>query len=136
MLKEQKTGAFVIALGNADILLVQRKDPPFKGSWSPPGGSCRWGENPKVAAVRETREETGQIVRTISLLDVMDFKEENSHYIAIFYEASPTKANARAKVVVGEDVMDAKWISLSDLHKLYVPEFLFSLLKLVGRKTL
>ncbi len=60
--------AFVFREG--DVLLVKRRDEPSRGLWSPPGGSLELGETVEQAAVRETREETGLIVRPTGVLDV------------------------------------------------------------------
>ncbi len=62
--------AFVIR-GPA-ILLVKRRDEPNRGRWSPPGGSLEMGETVEAAAVRETHEETGVVVRPADVLDVRD----------------------------------------------------------------
>jgi 8-oxo-dGTP diphosphatase len=70
------------------ILLVKRRAEPNRGRWSLPGGSLETGETVEVAAVRETREETGVEVRPLRVLDVRDFMERKDgrvrwHYILI-----------------------------------------------------
>lgn len=42
-----------------EILLIQRKHPPFPGSWAIPGGFMEMEESPLVGAARELHEETG-----------------------------------------------------------------------------
>lgn len=49
-----------------DCFLVRRRPPtpgsPMPGLWEFPGGKCEPGEDPKDAAARESREETGLAV--------------------------------------------------------------------------
>lgn len=42
-----------------EILLIQRKNDPFKGKWAIPGGFIGMDENLEIAAKRELFEETG-----------------------------------------------------------------------------
>lgn len=44
---------------NLHILLIQRKNDPFKGQWALPGGFLDMDETLEECVVREVREETG-----------------------------------------------------------------------------
>ena len=46
----------IIELGDASIVLIERKNPPH--GWALPGGFVDYGERVECAAVREAREET------------------------------------------------------------------------------
>jgi 8-oxo-dGTP diphosphatase len=50
------------------LLFVRRKFEPYAGSWSLPAGFMEYGEAPEETARRETREETGLVVRVGPLL--------------------------------------------------------------------
>ncbi len=42
-----------------EVLLIQRKNPPFKGLWALPGGFVDMNETLEEAVKRELQEETG-----------------------------------------------------------------------------
>ena len=53
-----------------EVLLIQRGYGKEKGKWSLPGGFVDSGERSKHAAYRETKEETGLVVKVISTVMV------------------------------------------------------------------
>ena len=44
---------------NAKVLLIQRGDEPYKGTWAFPGGFMNMDETTEQCAIRELEEETG-----------------------------------------------------------------------------
>ena len=48
-----------ILIKNQQILLVKRKNQPFKGKWALPGGFVEYGEKTEDTVIREVLEETG-----------------------------------------------------------------------------
>ncbi|MCX8035570.1 MAG: NUDIX hydrolase [Candidatus Sumerlaeia bacterium] len=50
---------FTFDAGRLRVLLIQRKNHPFRGWWTFPGGFVDDGEDPDVAVRRELREEAG-----------------------------------------------------------------------------
>ncbi len=55
---------------NSKVLLVRRKNDPFKGMLSIPGGFINEGETAEDAMTRETKEETSLVVEPIAILGV------------------------------------------------------------------
>jgi len=63
-------GAVVVDQGR--VLLVQRGREPSKGKWSLPGGMLELGESLTQGVSREVQEETGLIVETVELVELLD----------------------------------------------------------------
>ncbi len=56
--------------GEAQLLLIQRKNPPCKGMWALPGGFVDEGESLDMAAARELQEETSVDIKDLPLFQV------------------------------------------------------------------
>ena len=73
--------------GKTDILLITRARPPFVGSYALPGGFVDYGEDPKVACVRELKEECsveGYEPELITVAGKPD-RDPRKHVISIVY---------------------------------------------------
>ncbi|NPV77248.1 MAG: NUDIX domain-containing protein [Anaerolineae bacterium] len=71
-----KVGAGVLIEQNDAVLLVRRAIEPWKDAWYLPAGYVEADETPRSAAERETREETGLIVRIGDLKGVYPFDDD------------------------------------------------------------
>lgn len=102
------------------ILLVQRKRPPFAGYWSLPGGSVELGESVEEALIREVREETGLEVGVSRLLGYADGIQHDPdgrvqyHHVMLYFEACVTGG----RLCAADDAAQAAWASLSELDRL------------------
>ncbi len=93
------------------ILLVKRGVDPERGKWALPGGFVDLGEDPALAAVRETAEETGLNVQITGLLDVT-FPPNG--VIVISYAAQVVGGTLGA----ADDVEDVCWFTPDNLPEL------------------
>lgn len=65
--------------------------------WDIPGGSCESGEDPRVAAVRETREEVGLEIRELQLLDYTSNvdHEKGTQFVRLIFSAQSAGGQVR-----------------------------------------
>lgn len=104
------------------VLLVQRAHEPNEGLWALPGGHVDFGEEPKLAALRELQEETGydpEDLYDIRLFDIFPdvFPEiQVCHQLAVYSaehwwpdEFIPT---------ISDESLDAGWYQLDSLPEL------------------
>lgn len=71
------------------VVLVRRKNEPYRGKWVLPGGFVRYGEKVELAAVREAREETGLKVKLGGLIGVYSAPERDprGHVVSVCFSA-------------------------------------------------
>lgn len=112
---DPKVAVAVLVKKEDQVLLVQRLYDPKKGFWSLPSGFVDAGEDPKQAAVRECREETGLGIKAIRLLDVV-FNQEHTRgaSILILYQGEIDDGYVKA----GDDAIQVGFFNIHDLPPL------------------
>jgi ADP-ribose pyrophosphatase YjhB (NUDIX family) len=87
--RDPKVAAVLFITDGERVLMVRRAVDPQKGKWALPAGYIDYGEDPREAAIREAREETGLDVRISRLIDVLgpDSRQEGPASIVILFEA-------------------------------------------------
>lgn len=110
-----QTSACILLNKKGEILLVKRKNEPFKGLWSLPAGFVEYGENSIDAGLRELKEETG-------------FKAEYDHVVGIYLADDNPKTysvltvikviNTKGKLKFSDDAFDAKFFNLKKLPQM------------------
>ena len=104
----------IIILENR-LVLVKRKNPPYKGNFALPGGFVAIGESTEKAVVRESFEETCLLVEIIKLVGVYSDpqRDPRGHTVSVCYL---TKGSGRLKS--GSDASSAELFELESIPEL------------------
>ena len=105
-----------ILIKNHQILLIQRKNQPFKGKWALPGGFVEYGEKTEDTVVREVLEETGLKTKINQLAGVYSDpdRDPRGHTITVAYILDIIDG----ELVAGDDASDVKFFNLKELPEL------------------
>ncbi|MDX1628181.1 MAG: NUDIX hydrolase [Fulvivirga sp.] len=103
-----------------EILLIERKNDPYKGKWAFPGGFVEEDEDLHTACSRELEEETGLKIDSKNLKQVGAFgtpgRDPRGRTVTIAFTASITNDNYEIRG--GDDAAKARWWPLADLPSL------------------
>ena len=102
-----------ILLKDKQILLIQRKNEPFKGKWALPGGFVEYGEKTEDTVVREVFEETGLKTKIHGLAGVYSDpkRDPRGHTITVVY----ILGRSGGKLKAGDDASDVKFFKINKL---------------------
>ncbi|MBA2862324.1 NUDIX hydrolase [Methanococcus maripaludis] len=111
---------------NSGIVLIKRKNDPYKDYWAIPGGFIEYGERVEEAAKREAKEETGLEIDNLKLIGVYSDPNRDSrgHTVTVAF-----LADGNGILKSGDDAKDAEVFSLDELMKM---ELAFDHKKLVN----
>src|SRR4051812_6737594 len=103
--------------GKNCLLLIERKNDPFKGQWALPGGFVEEDEDLETAAKRELEEETGIMIPSLEQLYTFGAPGRDPRgrtisvaYIGILKEKTEPQA--------GDDAARARWFDVEKLPAL------------------
>lgn len=101
-----------------EILLIRRKNDPFKGHYALPGGFPEMDEILKDSAKRELHEETGLQGIELSQLFAFDKigRDPRDRNICVAFYGYTTSDNAT--VIGGDDAEYAEWFKINNLPPL------------------
>ena len=97
------------------LVLIRRRNPPFKDSFALPGGFVEVGETVEEAVIREAKEETGLDIKIIKLLGVYSepSRDPRGHTVSVCYLAL-----GRGKLKAGSDAKDIRLFGLNEIPQL------------------
>ncbi len=114
--KNPKLTADGIVLKENKILLIKRKNYPFKGKWALPGGFVEYGEKVEDAVIREVYEETGLKTSINKIFGVYSDpdRDPRGHTVTIVYLLDIKGGELKSN----DDASDAKFFNVKELPEL------------------
>ncbi|UII20112.1 NUDIX domain-containing protein [Fulvivirga ligni] len=102
------------------VVLVKRKNDPFKGLWTLPGGFVEDDEDLSVAAARELEEETSVGIDHTSLVQLGAFgtpgRDPRGRAVSVAFAGEMTASEHQ--LVGADDAEAAEWFPVNDLPEL------------------
>jgi len=121
--------ATIVVLCAGHVLLIKRKDEPFKDMWALPGGFMNLNETIRECAIRELEEETnlkldpGRLTHMM-VSDETDRDPRGRVVDHVFYSAVSLREMRQVKA--GDDAADFTWYDLNLTGALLdIPEMAF-----------
>ncbi|HOI71903.1 MAG TPA: NUDIX hydrolase [Methanobacterium sp.] len=94
----------IISCSNQSVVLVKRRNDPYKGSWALPGGFVEYGETVETAVLREVKEETGLDIdlKGISGIYSKPDRDPRGHTVTICFKAQKIGGELKADSDAGD----------------------------------
>ena len=120
------------------VILIQRKNSPFKDKWALPGGFINEDERVTDAAKREMLEETGVSLQRLSQVGVYGKpdRDPRGRVVSVSYFGIIQRSGLKLKA--GDDAKQAKWFEIDQLpplafdHAEIIKNALFKLKRKLG----
>jgi len=108
------------------LLLIQRKNPPFKNTWALPGGFVDENEDIDTAVLRELFEETQINLKSLEQLKAFGkpFRDPRFHVVSVAYYGFVSE---EVEASAADDAKAVAWFSIKEL-----PELAFDHLEIIN----
>ncbi len=109
----------VIIEQNSRILMIRRKNDPYKGCLALPGGFVDEGERIEDAAIREANEETSLNILLVDILGVYSDPKRDlrGHLISTVFVGIVPTDNLSVEASAQDDASEVEWINLEAINK-------------------
>ena len=99
------------------LLLIKRKNEPFKDHWALPGGFVDENEDLEVAAKRELEEETNIKAAHLEQIGAFGkpFRDPRGHLVTVAYFGI---VDENTIAIANDDAKEVRWFSLKNLPQL------------------
>ncbi|AAL81714.1 NUDIX hydrolase [Pyrococcus furiosus DSM 3638] len=105
----------IVIIHNGNIVLIERKNDPYKGYLALPGGFVEYGEKVEEAAIREAKEETGLDVKLLRVVGVYSDpnRDPRGHTITVAFLAI-----GLGEPKAGDDAKKVHLIPIEEIEKI------------------
>lgn len=113
-----QVGVGVLIVRGGKLLFGHRIGSHGHDTWAPPGGKIDRGETVEQCAIRETAEETGLQLTSLTKAPVYTddhFNDEGKHFITVYVIADDP--GGEPQVLEPEKLTEWRWVSWNDLPK-------------------
>jgi 8-oxo-dGTP diphosphatase len=109
----------IIIEQNSRILMIRRKNDPYKGCLALPGGFVDEWEKIEDAARREANEETSLNIHLVDILGVYSDpkRDPRGHLISTVFVGIVPTDNLSVEASAQDDASEVEWINLEAINK-------------------
>jgi 8-oxo-dGTP diphosphatase len=99
------------------LLLIKRKNEPYKDCWALPGGFVDENEDLEVAAKRELEEETQVKIDSLQQFGTFGkpFRDPRGHMISVAYFG---EVSENTIAIASDDAKEVAWFAINELPNL------------------
>lgn len=114
---------FTVVDKDLKLMLIKRKNPPYRNCWAIPGGFVNMDEDIKTAAERELKEETNMdaYLEQFGVFGQPN-RDPRTRVISIVYLALVPEVNFTYNMLAGDDAKEAKLFTVKYGNKLEFDE--------------